>query len=84
MRLVGIFLSACVLLAALKAAIGALFFLFLLSLLWGFYLHPREVVGFLAYCGFLALIGAHPMAALVIVGLAIAAGQWARPDSADR
>ena len=76
MRLVGIFLSACVILAAVKAAIVALSALFLVSLLWGFCLYPREVVGFLAYCTALALIGAHPLLSLSIIGLAVIVAQF--------
>lgn len=72
MRLLGIFLSACVLLALVKAAIVALFLLFLVALIWGLFLRPREVMAFLAYCALLGLVGAHPTATLVIVGVAIA------------
>lgn len=72
MRLLGIFLSACVVFAAIKAAIAALFMLLILSLVWGVYLHPRETFAFMAYCGMLALIGSQPIATLVIVAVAIA------------
>ena len=78
MRLVGIFLTACVVFAALKAAIIALLSLCLVSLLWGLYLHPREVMGFLAYCALMSLIGANPTLSLVIVGLVIISVQLAK------
>lgn len=80
MRLVGIFLSACVILAAVKVAIVALALLFLVSLLWGFCLYPREVAGFLAYCAALCSIGAHPVLSLSVVGLAVVAAQFAKRD----
>ena len=78
MRLFGIFLTACVIFAALKAAIITLIFLLLVSLMWGLYLHPREVAGFLAYCVLLSLIGANPTLSLVIVGLAVTSVQLAK------
>lgn len=79
MRLLGIFLSACVVFAAIKAAIAALLMLVILSLLWGFYLHPRETVAFMAYCGMLALISSQPIATLAIVAVAIIFAQVERP-----
>lgn len=83
MRLLGIFLSACVIFAVLKAAIVALVILFVVSLLWGFYLRPREVMAFLAYCALLGLVGAHPTATLVIIGAAVIVGQFGRSDQSD-
>lgn len=84
MRLLGIFLSACVILAALKAAIIALVILFVVSLLWGFYLRPREVMAFLTYCALLGLVGAHPIGTLLVIGAAIIVGQFGRSDQSDR
>lgn len=78
MRLIGIFLTACVIFAALKAAIVTLIILFLGSLLWGLYLHPREVAAFLAYCVGLSLVGAHPTFSLCIIGLAVISAQFAK------
>lgn len=78
MRLFGMFLTACVVFAALKAAIVALIFLFLVSLLWGLYLHPREVTGFFAYCTLMSFVGANPALSLAIVGLAIICVQLAK------
>ena len=78
MRLLGIFLTACVILAVMKVAIVALFVLFLISLVWGIYLHPREVLGFFAFCTLLGLAGAHPIICLLIIGAALTAGQFAR------
>lgn len=75
MRLIGIFLSACVVLAAMKAAIVALLLLFTMSLIWGFYLHPRETFGFLAYCAILSIACAHPAAAVATIGLALVCAQ---------
>lgn len=75
MRLLGIFLSACVVFATLKAAVAALLVTLLLSLLWGFYLHPRETCAFMAYCGMLSVASAHPIAALVLIGLAVVCAQ---------
>lgn len=75
MRLLGIFLSACVILAVVKAAIIALLLLFLVALIWGLCLHPREVFGFMAYCAILGLVSAHPILIISIVGMAIIVGQ---------
>lgn len=84
MRPLLIFFSACVTLAAVKAAIVALLILFAASLLWGLYLHPREVTGFFAYCTALSLIGAHPMASLAIIGIAVITAQFAKMKERDR
>lgn len=81
MRLVGIFLSACVILAAMKAAIVALSLLFLVSLLWGLFLRPREVGAFLAFCAFLSALSSHPGVCLAIIGLAILLAQFASKDA---
>lgn len=75
MRLLSIFLSACVLLALAKAAIVALFLLFLVALIWGLCLHPREVFGFMAYCSIMGAISARPTLVISIIGLAILVGQ---------
>lgn len=58
-------------LAALKVAIVALSVMFLVSLLWGFYLRPREVAGFLVYCGVLSLLGAYPALSLSVIVFAL-------------
>lgn len=84
MRLLLIFLSACVILAAVKVAIVALLVLLAVSLLWGLYLHPREVMGFLAYCTALGIIGAHPTVSLGIIGFAVIAGQFAQVREKDQ
>lgn len=73
MRLTGIFFSACVIIAAIKAAIVALILLFMVSLLWGFYLRPRELAGFVMFCAFLSAFGMFPGACIAIIGLAIIA-----------
>ena len=78
MRLVGIFLSACVILAAMKAAIVALSLLFLVSLLWGFCLHPREVAAFVTFCALLSAFRLYPGPSIAIIGLAIIAAQFAK------
>ncbi|MEL0156362.1 hypothetical protein [Sphingopyxis sp.] len=81
MRLLCILLSACVIFAALKLAIIALFVLFGVSLLWGFYLRPVEVAGFLAYCATLSVIGAHPALSLSIIALAVILSQIGKKPS---
>lgn len=78
MRLLGFFLSACVILAALKAAVVALFVLFLIALLWGMFFHPREVAGFVTLCTALSLVSAHPVATLSIIGLVIIFAHFAK------
>ncbi|KTE39795.1 MULTISPECIES: hypothetical protein [unclassified Sphingopyxis] len=75
MRLILILLSACVALAVVKAAIVALIILFAIALIWGVCLHPKEVMGFLAFCAALSLLKAHPLPSLLIVGAAIIATQ---------
>lgn len=74
MRLLGIFLSACVALAIVRVAVAALFLLFLIAIIWGLCLHPREMLGFLAYCAILGAVSAHPMLVITIVGVAIIVG----------
>ena len=75
MRLIGIFLSACVILAIVKAAIVALLLLFLIALIWGFCLHPSETFGLLAFCAILGALNAQPVLVIAIVAVAIIIGQ---------
>ena len=81
MRLILILLSACVALAVVKAAIVALLILFLIALVWGACLHPREVMGFLTFCAALSLFNAHPLPMLLIVGSAVIAMQFSKKPS---
>lgn len=71
MKLLGTLLLACVVLAAIRATIAALFIAFAVALLWLACTLPRETLGFVAACAVGSLIQNHGLAFLAIVGLAL-------------
>lgn len=71
MRLLLIFVSACVALATVKIAVTVLALLLLITLVWGACLHPKEMAGLFALCACLSLIKAYPGGSLLIAGLTL-------------
>ncbi|KTR84459.1 hypothetical protein NS277_04740 [Novosphingobium barchaimii] len=69
MRLLGIFLTACVVLAAVQAVAIALCILMLAGLIYGLFAAPRETLGFLGLILIGGLFQAHPLAFLAVVAL---------------
>ncbi len=78
MRLLLVFFSACVVLAAVKVAVTALALLFLIALIWGACLYPRQMVGFLTFCTACSVISAHPALSLATAALSIVAVKLAQ------
>ena len=73
MRTIGMLLTACVMLAVIKAAIVALLIVFGISLIWGLCVHPQEVFGFLALCALFSLVSAYPLLGLSTFGVLVVA-----------
>jgi len=60
MRLLGIILAACIMLAVLQAAISLLVVAGAVLLLWGLYARPRETFSMFAFLLFANVLMAHP------------------------
>lgn len=73
MRLFGIFLTACVVLAAAQAVAVALALLVSLALIYGLFTAPRETFGLIALLLIAAAFQVHPWVCLSVVGLVVAA-----------
>ena len=73
MRLLGILLVACVVLAAAQAVALALAVLLMVSLIYGLFTAPRETLGFVALLLVLGAFQAQPVACLAVIGLMIMA-----------
>ena len=78
MRALGTLLIVCAALAAVKAAMLVLMLIFAIMLTWAVCVHPREMLGFMTYCGVFAIIGAHPAFSLSIITMAVVAAQFAK------
>lgn len=69
MKLLGIFLTACVVLAAAQAVATALCVLLVAGLVYGLFAAPRETLGFLGLILVGGLFQANPLAFLAVVAL---------------
>lgn len=69
MRLLGMFFTACVVLAAAQAVVTGLFILLLIGLAYCLFVAPRETLGFLGLMLIGGLFQAHPIAFLSVVAL---------------
>jgi quinol-cytochrome oxidoreductase complex cytochrome b subunit len=69
MRLFGILITACVVLAAAQAIATALCILLLLAFIYGLFAAPRETFGLLGLLLAVGLIERHPLACLGLVAL---------------
>lgn len=74
-RTLGRLLIACVALAVLKAVAAALLLALVIALIWAACLYPREMLGFIAYCGIMGVVSAHPMAAIAVISFAVVCAQ---------
>ena len=73
MKLLGILLVACVVLAAMQAVAVALAVLLIVALIYGLFTAPRETLGFLGLLLVIALFQAQPVACLAVIALMIVA-----------
>ena len=71
MRLLLIFLSACVAVALLRMAIISLALLLATLTLWVALRHPRQAMGIIAYCTFFGLLQTHPWSVVALIGLGV-------------
>lgn len=78
MRILGLLLLACIVLAALKAAIMALVIVCGLTLLVGLITRPFEVLAWMAGFVLLGMAQSHPLAGLIVIGLLVFASASAR------
>jgi hypothetical protein len=72
-RLLGIFVTACVVLAAAQAIAAALAILLLIAFIYGIFAYPRETLGLLAFSVLAGMVEAHPLPCLGVAALAIVA-----------
>lgn len=75
MRLLGMFVLACMVLAAFKAVIVALMLTLMIMVVWGVWHYPKEMFGLASYIAALAIFNAYPAQCLVFVAAAILLGQ---------
>ena len=73
MKVVGQILLACFLLALLQYVVAAALAVAVIALLWGVYFRPRETFGLLAMILIFGLVGNHPVACIVVAGVAFVA-----------
>lgn len=73
MRLLGILLTTCVVLAAVQAAAVALSVLLLLALIYGAFTRPRETFGLFGFCLIANLIDRQPLVCVLLVTLLLSA-----------
>lgn len=69
MRLAGILITACVVLAAAQAAMAALAVLLMGGFLYGLYRSPQATLGILFMLLLVGVFNAHPLAFLAVVAL---------------
>jgi hypothetical protein len=72
-KLVGVLLTACVVLAAAQATLAVICVLLLAWVVYGLFVFPKEMIGLLAIFAVLGLLHAQPLACLGLVTLAIIA-----------
>lgn len=85
MKMIGIFIICCIILAAAKAILAVLALAFLLMMLWGLYARTAQTIGYLFTCAVVWFAGAQPKWALAILvaGLVLFAFCWANRSESD-
>ena len=73
MRLLGIFVTACVVLAAAQAVATALCLLMIAGLAYALFVAPRETLGFMGMVLIAGAFQAHPLVFLALTALATVA-----------
>ncbi|WP_375287068.1 hypothetical protein [Sphingomonas sp.] len=71
MRLLGIFITACVILAAAQATAAVLVLFVLIGLVYSLFTAPRETLGLLGLMVVAGLIQAQPLAFLGVLALLV-------------
>lgn len=78
MKLLGIFLTACVVLAAAQAVATALCVLLIVGLVYGLFVAPRETLGFVGLILIAGAFQAYPLAFLVVSAILVATSMICR------
>jgi len=73
MRLLGLLLTACVVVAALQAAAAVLVLMVLVGIVFGLVTKPKETLAFAAILAFASIVEKHPATLLAIVGITLTA-----------
>lgn len=73
MKLLGILLTACVVLAAAQAAMAVMAVLLLGWVIFGLFVCPREMISLIAFLALVGLFQVQPLACLGVIALAIVA-----------
>ena len=68
MKIVGQILLACLLVALMQYVVIAAVVVLFLGLLWGALFRPQETFGLLAMLLVSRIVGAHPVACIVVIG----------------
>ena len=74
MRLCGIFIIACVVLAAAQAIAAILLVVIMLGVAYCLFVHPRETIGLVALSGLIGLFSRQPLACLALAAVILLAG----------
>ena len=78
MKIAGQILLACFTLAALQSVVAGIMALCLLTFLWGVVFRTRETLATIGSLMLLGLVGSHPLACIVVAGLAFVAAKIGR------
>ena len=80
MKIAGQILLACFTLAALQSVVAGIMALCLLTFLWGVVFRTRETLATIGVLVLLSLVGSHPLACIVVAGLAFVAAKLGRTN----
>ena len=80
MRIIGIIIAGCIMLAALRLAVAVFALVAIVTLLWALYSKPVQVLCFLVTCAFLRLLEAHPILVAGLVTAVVIASRLSRVD----
>ena len=80
MRIIGIIIAGCIMLAALRLAVTIFALVAIVTLLWALYSKPVQVLCFLVTCAFLRLLEAHPILVAGLVTAVVIASRLSRVD----
>ena len=81
MRIIGMIIAGCLMLAALRLAVAVFALVAIVTLLWGLYSRPVQVLCFLVTCAFLRLLETHPILVAGLVTASVIASRQSRVDS---
>lgn len=80
MRLLCIFLTACLVLAAAQAVAAVLCVLLVAGLVYGLFVAPRETFGLVGLCLIASLVQTQPFFSLAVIALTLLSGLLRRRE----